>query len=216
MRAQPLNHRQTLILADDHSLILDGLGAILESDFEILARAKSGEELLDLVEKHRPDLVVTDVSMPEPNGIVATHRIRAMYPETRVVLLSMHPEPEYVVSALEAGASGYVLKHSGVPELRKAIQRVMAGETVIPPSIAEEVRGLMRGRQDHNVSPLSERQLDILRMLADGKTAKQIAAKLGISRKTVEYHKYRLLDLLGASTTAELIRIAIVRGIVLS
>lgn len=193
--------------------MLDGLQSLLEADFDVVARVESGEALLKAVADHEPDIVVTDFSMPGLNGLVATQKLRARHPDIPVLLLSMHAEPEYVVSALEAGATGYVLKHAGAAELITAIRRAMDGQTYIPPELADEVLKLTRSSGD--AAPrLSERQVDLMRLLAQGKTAKEMAAALGISRKTVEYHKYRLQDLLGAPTTADLIRLAIERGLV--
>jgi DNA-binding NarL/FixJ family response regulator len=206
--------RRRLILADDHAVILDGLQQLLQGTFDIVARVDSGEALLVAVDEHRPDVVVTDISMPGLNGLVATQKIRARHPDICVFILSMHPEAEYVVSALEAGAAGYVLKHAGGADLIAAIRRGLAGQTYVPPELADEVSRLMRTSKSRGTPQLSERQIDVLRLLALGKTAKEIASSLDISRKTVEYHKYRMQAILGANSTVDLVRRAIDRGFV--
>lgn len=214
MQAKKAVGRVRLVLADDHRLFLEGLRRLLEPEFDVVECVESGPALIEATDRQRPEIVVTDYSMPGLNGILATQKIKTAHPDIRVILLTMHDEAEYAVSALEAGASGYVLKHADPDEFRAAIRQVAAGQTYVPPAMASGVLAAIRSHGDAGRPELSERHLDILRHLAEGKTAKEIAVALGVSRKTVEYHKYRLAELLGVTTTAELIRYAVERGIV--
>ena len=174
---------------------------------------EDGEALVAAVRKHRPDVIVADISMPGLNGIEAARQILEDDEDAAIVLLTMHADEVYATSALEAGVLGYVLKHAGPEELLRAIGDALRGRVYVAPAIAADVfrarrRGLAERKPD-----LTARQREILRLLAQGLLAKQIAAELGLSRKTVEYHKYRMMDLLGMETTAELIQYAVKHGI---
>ena len=209
-----------ILLADDHTLVRAGIRALLESlpDVEVVAESEDGKEALELVEKHAPDVAVLDIGMPGLNGIEAARRISAASTRTRVVMLSMHTEPTYVKQALEAGAAGYLLKNAAASELPLAIRSVMRGETYLTPRISQEVvRGYLRPGEDAPPQPLAGltgRQREILQLVAEGHSTKEIAHRLNVGIKTVETHRQRLMDRLGIHDVPGLVRFAIRAGIV--
>jgi DNA-binding NarL/FixJ family response regulator len=207
-----------VLIADDHRIFSEGLKRLLNEDFEIVGVVEDGRQLVDTAEKLRPDAVVADISMPMLNGIDAVARIKKVHPEIKVVFLTMHPDAAYAVSAFKEGASGYVLKNSAPDELITAIGEGLKGRTYVTPLIAGKLlrtyqSGSQPGTGNNEVLNLSSRQREVLQLLAEGHSAKEIASILNISTKTVEYHKYRMMEDLGAKTTAELIRYAVKQGI---
>lgn len=205
-----------ILLADDHAIVLEGLQRLLAADFELAGVAHNGVEMVDACESLKPDLIVADLSMPLMNGIDALHRLRRGGNQTTVVFLSMHPDVTSATRAIEAGASGYVLKHSASDELVTAIREALAGRTFVSPSLrtpAVEER-LLGGRGQTRGLELTPRQKEVLQLLAEGKSAKEIGAILGISPRTAETHKYKMMDDLGLPTTAELVQYAIRHGLV--
>ncbi|HEX6851381.1 MAG TPA: response regulator transcription factor [Candidatus Polarisedimenticolaceae bacterium] len=209
--------RPRVLLADDHRLVAEGIKTLLEREFEIVGMAEDGLALLDAAERLHPDVVVADITMPRLNGIDAIARLRQIDDRIRIVLLTMHPEPMYVRRALDAGASGYVLKHSSPEELVAAIRAALAGRTYIEPTLVGELLHDSARRPGDHVDPvasLTPRQREILQMVAEGRTAKEIGAALAISARTVEFHKYQLMESLGLHTTADLVHFAIKHGIV--
>ena len=205
-----------LLIADDHKIFAEGLKRLLNADFDIVGVVADGRELVAAAEKLRPDVMVVDISMPLLNGIEAVIQIKKVHPEIKVVFLTMHPDVAYAVSAFKAGASGYVLKHSAPDELVTAIREGLKGRTYVTPLIAGKLlhsyeSGSHSGTD--KVLSLSSRQREVLQLLAEGRSAKEIAAILNISAKTVEYHKYRMMDDLGIKTAAELTRYAVKQGI---
>jgi DNA-binding NarL/FixJ family response regulator len=210
--------RPRIILADDHTIFIDGLRSLLEKDFDIVGTAENGRALIEEVEKLRPDIVVTDISMPELNGIEATIQIKKIDPEIKVVLLTMHGDVTYATRGFDAGASGYVMKQSATEELVKAIKEAMRGRTFITPMIAGEL--IRSFREDGDIKPedirakLTPRQREVLQLLAEGFSTKEVAAKLSISARTVEFHKYKMMQELNLDTSAELIHYAIKHGII--
>ena len=209
-----------IVLADDHTLVRAGIRALLESlpDVEIVAEADDGRQAVELVEKHGPDIAILDIGMPGLNGIEAARRIAATSKRTRVVMLSMQTEPTYVKQALEAGAAGYLLKSAAVSELPLAIRSVTRGETYLTPRISQEVvRGYLRPDEDAPPQPLAGltgRQREILQLVAEGQSTKEIAHRLNVSIKTVETHRQRLMDRLDIHDVPGLVRFAIRAGIV--
>jgi DNA-binding NarL/FixJ family response regulator len=209
-----------ILLADDHTLVRAGIRSLLESlpDVEIVGESEDGREAVDLVEKHSPDIAVLDIGMPGLNGIEAARRISATSTRTRIVMLSMHTEPTYVRQALEAGASGYLLKSAAASELPLAIRSVMRGETYLTPRVSQEVvRGYLRPSEDASPQPLAGltgRQREILQLVAEGQSTKEIAHRLNVSIKTVETHRQRLMDRLDIHDVPGLVRFAIRAGIV--
>lgn len=205
-----------ILLADDHAIVIEGLERLLAPEFELVGVARNGLEMVETCAKAKPDLVVADVSMPLLNGIDALHRMRRQGDTTPLVFLTMHPDVTSATRALDAGASGYVLKHSASDELVTAIRDALAGRTFVSPALmnpAMEER-LVRGRGKATGMELTPRQKEVLQLLAEGKSAKQIGAILGMSPRTAETHKYKMMDDLGLTTTAELVRYAVGHGLV--
>lgn len=204
--------RARVILADDHQLFAEGLKALLSDDYEVVSIVGDGHELLRAVEALQPDLVVTDVSMPGLNGIECLRKLRETSPDLRVVLLTMHEEAPLAAMALRAGAAGFLLKHADTDEVLEAVSKALAGETFVSPVLADEVDRLM----DAPLMPkreLTPRQTEIVGLLAQGLLAKEIAHRLGLSRRTVEFHKYQAMERLGAESSAELVAYALKNGL---
>jgi DNA-binding NarL/FixJ family response regulator len=209
--------RPRIVLADDHRIVVEGLKSILARDFELIGVVEDGQRMIDAARTLRPDAIVADISMPLLNGIEALEQLRKDGLEMPVVFLTMHHDVEYASMALEAGAAGYVLKHAAPEELVQALRVALDGGTFVSPSLAGELfqstRAKTRGNDETRVV-LSTRQRDVLRLLADGHSAKEIAKALDISSRTVEFHKYKLMESLGLKNSAELIQFAIKQGIV--
>jgi DNA-binding NarL/FixJ family response regulator len=208
--------RPRVLLADDHRIVTEGLKSLLEPEFELVGIVEDGRALLDAAKKLRPDVIVADISMPLLNGIDSVRQIKKDHEEIKVVFLTMHPDVTYAVSAFEAGASGYVLKHSAPTELVTAIRSAMNGKTFVTPLLAGEFMQQTKERagQRDESTRLTQRQREILQLLAEGKSAKDIASVLNISSRTVEFHKYRIMKDLGLKSAAELIHYAVRHGIV--
>jgi DNA-binding NarL/FixJ family response regulator len=200
-----------LLLADDHRIVLEGLRGLLEPEFEIAGAVADGSSLVAEARRLSPDVVVADISMPGLNGIEAARQIRAADERIRVVFLTMHADAGYAAGALEAGASGFVLKHSAPQELIRAIRDALQGRTYLTPAIAAELKGAKR--PGGPATGLSPRQREVLQLLAEGKSTKEVAALLTISGRTVEFHKYRMMEQLRIKTTAELVQYAIRHGL---
>jgi DNA-binding NarL/FixJ family response regulator len=209
--------RTRILLADDHKIVLDGLSSLLEPEFEIVGMVEDGRALVSLVQKLRPDVIVVDISMPLLNGIEAVRKIKKLDPHVKVVFLTMHPDVTYAIRAFEAGAAGFVLKHSASSELLTAIREAINGRTYVTPMIATELmQSYMDGvhRQPDITQQLTTRQREILQLLAEGCSVKEIARVMNISARTVEFHKYRLTSKLNLKTNSELIQFAIKHGII--
>lgn len=206
-----------VLLADDHRIVVEGLRSLLQPEFDLVGTAANGLELTEAAERLRPDVVVTDISMPLLNGIDAVRKLRQSGFEGKVVFLTMHPDVVFATRALEAGASGYVLKHSAPDDLITAIHEAMRGGTFISEALrTPALEELLDPAKRHVKSTLdlTPRQREVLQLLAEGKSAKEIAGILDISSRTVEAHKYRIMDALGAGTTAELVQHAIKHGLI--
>ncbi|HUV67575.1 MAG TPA: response regulator transcription factor [Sedimentisphaerales bacterium] len=209
--------KTTVLLADDHKIVLEGLKGILEDEYEIVGAVEDGRELLEQAQKLHPDVIVVDVGMPLLNGIDAVNQIRKARPNTKVVFLTMHQDAMYAKEAFEVGALGYVLKHSAPSELKTAIEEALKGNTFISPVIAQELMHLYKGDGEIKAGTfgsLTMRQREVMQLLAEGKSAKEIARILHISTRTVEFHKYNMMEQLGIKTSAELVHFAIKHGIV--
>ena len=208
-----------LLLADDHALFRAGLRLLLReiADTEVVAEAGDGQEAIALAEQHRPDVVLMDISMKGRNGIEATAQIRRLLPDTRVIILSMLESEDFIAHALRAGASGYLLKDSAEPELELALAAVTRGETYLSPRVSKHlVEAYLRGAPV-DVSPLgllSGRQREILRMIAEGRSTKEIAYELSVSVKTVETHRAQVMERLDIHDVPGLVRFAIRNGII--
>ncbi len=204
-----------VLLADDHLIVVEGLKRLLEPEFDLVDVVDNGERLLEAAARLHPDVIVSDVSMPGMTGLDALARLKVSDPAVRMVFLTMHHNVAYAREALHAGALGYVLKHSAVAELIFAVRAAMAGHIFVSPEIAGEVFG-SQSDSTTKADPfeqLSVRQREILRLLADGYSAKVIAGRLDISPRTVESHKYKIMHTLDISNNAELIRFAMRHGL---
>jgi DNA-binding NarL/FixJ family response regulator len=209
-------NRPRVLLADDHVVVAEGLRSLLAPHFDVVGIASDGRELLAAACTLDPDVVVLDVSMPSLNGIEAARHLRGVNHRAKLVFLTMHREVAYAARALEAGASGFVLKHSAASELVTAIQEALKGGKYITPQIAGDLLESMRSGTPAGVKALDDltpRQREVLQLVAEGRSAKQIAAALHISRRTAEFHKARLMETLGVHNTAELIQYAIRTGV---
>ena len=209
--------RPSVLLADDHRMVVEGLKSLLAEEFDLVGTVEDGRALVAAAKKLQPDVIVADITMPQLNGLDAISRLKQDNPKVRVVFLTMHQNPAYARRALEAGASGFVVKHSASAELVMAIRAALKGKTFITPALAGEVFQEMRhgaaAKEDdrHQITP---RQREILQLLAEGRSAKEIAEALSISARTVEFHKYQIMETHGLHSSAELIHFAIRRGIV--
>jgi DNA-binding NarL/FixJ family response regulator len=205
--------RPRVLLADDHRVVSEGLSRILAEDFELVGTVEDGRALVSAAKTLRPDVIVADISMPRLNGIEALIELRKERPDLKFIFLTMHQEPAYARRALEAGASGYVVKHSAATELVMAVHAALKGHTFIAPSLAREILQHPSEPADA-ASKLTPRQREILQLLAEGHSAKEIGAVLAISARTVEFHKYQIMDTFTIRSNAELIHFAIKHGIV--
>jgi DNA-binding NarL/FixJ family response regulator len=207
--------KPSVLLADDHRIVAEGLKNLLAAEFDVVGAVEDGTALLEAVRRLKPDVIVADISMPGLNGIEALKLLKATDHAIRLIFLTMHTELAYARRALEAGASGFVLKHCAPEELVLAVRAALAGQCFITPALARRL--VTNGKNDESTDPVSDltpRQREILRLAASGKSAKQIAGELRISTRTVEFHKYQLMETLGLRTSADLVHFAIRHGIV--
>ena len=209
------------LLVDDHTVLRDGLRALLEahSDIEIVGEADNGLEAVNLVEEHRPDIVVMDVAMPRMNGLEATRRIKKLDSTCRVLILTQYEHREYVLPILKAGADGYILKRSAGDELVAAIRSVHAGESILDPTVARTVIEAYVGSSRQNVDgedvqSLTDREREVLILIAEGYTNQQVARTLHISPKTVDAHRMNIMNKLDLHSRTDLIKYAIRKGLV--
>jgi DNA-binding NarL/FixJ family response regulator len=209
-----------VLVADDHALVREGIRHVLEREpgFEVVAEAASGAEVITLAERHRPDVAVLDISMPGESGIQVAARLRRTLPETRILILSMYDNAEYVLESVRAGAHGYILKDTAATELRRAIRAVQDGEAFLSPPVASRLTAAVRGELEReqrtsDAGSLSAREREVLRGIARGQTNKEIATLLGISHRTVETHRESLMRKLRIRTVAGLTRFALESGL---
>jgi DNA-binding NarL/FixJ family response regulator len=212
-----------VLIADDHLLVAEGIQKILESEVEILRILSDGRSLIRAVTETHPDLVIIDISLPLLNGLDAARQIKQLEPKIKMLMLTMHADQSFVVEAFRVGVVGYVLKQSLSNELQHAVREVMKGNTYISPSVAQGlVEYMNRSNQvkqgegsgsafDHTLSP---RQREVLQLVAEGRSTKEIAAILNVSTKTVEFHRTRIMKELGLKTRPELTKYAIANGII--
>jgi DNA-binding NarL/FixJ family response regulator len=209
--------RPRVLLADDHLLVAEALTSLLSAEFDLAGVVEDGRALVEAAGRLRPDVIVADVAMPHLNGIDALVRLRKSGNRVPVVFLTMHRDVTFARRALEAGASGFVLKHSASVELIAALRAALEGKTYLTPQLAGGVlEALKQGpekREDPVVS-LTPRQREVLQLLSEGRSAKEIASSLSISARTVEFHKYQIMERLGLRTSAELVHFAIKHGLV--
>ena len=211
--------RLRLVMADDHVLVVEGVRRILDREYDIVAVVSDGRAAVEATARLTPDVVLLDIAMPLLNGIEAARQIRALDSPSKIVFVTMQTDRDYVRAAFGAGASGYVLKQAAPSELTDAIRTVIGGALYLSPAIAppgtkDFFTAPSPETSDRFVVPLTPRQREVLQLIAEGKSAKEIAHVLAISPKTVEFHKAGIMDVLGIRTTAELTRYAMDRGIV--
>ncbi len=201
----------TVLLVDDHGLVRRGFRRMLEdeTDMEVVGEAGDGEEAVKLAKQLKPQVVVMDCALPKMNGLDATRQVLAESPETAVLMLSMHAESTWVRQAIEAGAKGYILKNAMNLELGPAVRRVAGGETVFDPQVAQSE--ILKGERSSGLTP---RELEVLQMIVDGKSNKEIATSLDLSANTVAVHRANIMNALGIHKTAELVVYAIRSGLV--
>ena len=205
-----------ILIVDDHRVVIEGIKSTLaeHSEFEVVGEAPNGREAVKLSQSLRPDIVIMDISMPDLNGIDATLQIKKLCPDIRIIIFSMHANREYVIDLFMAGISAYVLKDDPLSELILALKAVCGGgtyfSTMAPKILANHMRVLEEGKNGAGgFESLSLREREVLQMLAEGKSIKEIAEKLYISPKTVESHKYRIMSKLNAQSLADLVKIAV-------
>jgi len=207
-----------VLMADDHSLILAGLRKLVEAECEVVGTVEDGRALVAAARKLRPDLILLDISMPLLNGLDAARQLQALAPECKLIFLTMHASPTYATEAFQAGASGYLLKRSAVSELSLAIKSVLQGQHYLTPSLTKDVLAVAlkpsTGERGKTVSTsLTSRQREVLQLVSEGRGTKEIATILTVSVKTVEFHKFRIMQQLDLHTTADLTKYAVTHGI---
>ena len=211
--------KKRIILADDHQIILDGLHSLIErqEDMCVVGVAENGRIAVKLARELRPDIVVIDIAMPDLNGVEATRQIKAENADARVIALSMHSERQFVVKMLEAGAAGFLLKDCAFRELIQAIRSVCAGETFLGRRVAtiivQDMADRLMTKKPPSMAPLTPRESEVLQLIAEGKSTKQIGYGLNVSAKTVETHRRNIMSKLDMNTVAELTKYAIREGI---
>jgi DNA-binding NarL/FixJ family response regulator len=204
-----------VLLADDHRIVAEGLKNLLIAEFDVVCMVENGTALVEAARILKPDVIVADITMPGLNGIEALRVLKASDPQTKLVFLTMRTELAYARRALEAGALGFILKHCAPEELVLAVRAALAGQCFIAPALAAKLLADSQGDASADpVARLTARQREILRLLAAGKMAKEIAGELGIATRTVEFHKYQLMETLDLKTSADLVHFAIRHGIV--
>lgn len=205
-----------ILVADDHTLVRAGFCSLVENiaGVEVVAEAEDGHQALELIDQHRPDIVLMDITMPRLNGLDVAARVIDRHPHVRIIILSMHPDEEYVLRALRIGVSGYLIKDAGTDELEMAIRSVAQGKTFLSPSISEKVAEYVRRVGDGSEELLTSRQREVLQLIAEGLTSREIAEMLEISVKTVESHRTHLMSRLEIHDVAGLVRYAIRAGLI--
>jgi DNA-binding NarL/FixJ family response regulator len=200
-----------VMLADDHKILLEAFRKLLESHFDVVGTASDGRTLLDTAPNLKPDVVVVDVGMPLLNGLEAARRLRELMPTAKIIFLTMNEDPELAMEAMRSGASGYLLKSSAASELIRAIHLSLKGKSYVTPQIA---RGMQKSfiknpNPKGRANSLTPRQREVVQLLAEGKSMKEVASVLKVTPRTVAFHKYRVMEELNLETTAELIQFAI-------
>lgn len=210
----------TVLLADDHEIVREGLRAMLQAqeDIEVVGEAENGRQIIKMTRQKNPDLVIMDIAMPDLNGIDATMALKEEFPDIRVIALSMHSDKRFVLGMLKAGASGYLLKECAFQELITAVRSVLSGGAYISPKIAGHVLSdyvqKSADKAASGIETLSGREREVLQLIAEGKSTKEIASSLNISVKTVETRRKGLMDKLGVKTIADLVKFAIREGMI--
>lgn len=204
-----------VVLADDHVLVRQGLKSLLEREgIQVVAEASDGHETVRQAQAHNPDVAVVDIGMPMLNGLEAARELVRSCPKTKPILLTQHDEDQYVSEALQAGVKGYILKSQVANDLLLAIQQVLRGQVYLSPGISRAVMAAYHSKSDRPEDPLTGRERQVLQLIAEGKSTKDVASLLGVSVKTAESHRSRLMQKLDIHETASLVRYAVKRGLV--
>jgi DNA-binding NarL/FixJ family response regulator len=206
--------RARVLLADDHAIFLDALTKLLEPEFEVIGVVTDGRALVSQAPDLKPDVIVLDIGMPLLNGLDAGQQVKERRPETRLIFLTQNQDPNLAAEAFHRKASGYLLKNSAATELVTAIREAMRGRTYVSPLIAEAMLSRLSDPARKDRIDLTARQREVLQLLAEGKSMKEVGSILNVSTRTVEFHKQRIMELLDLKTNAELIRYAVKEGIV--
>src|SRR5262245_36761419 len=205
--------RPRILMADDHLMLLEAFKAMLQADFDIVGIVTDGRTLIEEFSRLNPDVVLLDIAMPLLNGLDAGRQLKAQRRSVKLIYLTMNPDPDLASEALRLGASGYVLKSSAAQELKQAIQEALRGRSYITPLITRDVVGsLLQQRTARHT--LTGRQREVLQLLAEGKSMKEVAAILDLTPRTVAFHKYRMMEQLRLKTSADLVRFAVQQGMV--
>ena len=210
-------NKPSILLADDHTLFVEALHNVLEPEFTLVGEVGDGRALLEAAPRLLPDVILLDLSMPLLNGIDAAYQLRRLVPDSKLLFLSMHGDATYVTEAFRAGAAGYVLKRSTATELLQAIRAVLRGQLYVSPMLAKDMLDPLLHSKRSLTAPqkqLTIRQREVLQLVAEGRSLKEIATILCVSVKTVEFHKTRIVKQLGLSTTADLTKYAVTHGLV--
>jgi DNA-binding NarL/FixJ family response regulator len=208
-RSLSVVRRATVLLADDHTILAEGLVGLLKDRFDVVGTVGDGPALIEAAQRLRPDVIVADLTMPGMSGLEAVERVKQRGVKSRIVILTMHGEAMIAARAMRAGASAFLLKQSAGEELLTAIEEVLQGRKYITPAVTNDVIEALQRHADEARIELTPRQLDVLRLIVEGQRMKEIASTLGVSPRTVETHKYEMMRTLGAQSTAELVRYAI-------
>ncbi|RJG49910.1 response regulator [Motilimonas pumila] len=209
--------KKTVLLADDHVMVAEGIKNLLGQDYEVLEIVEDGNTLVQQAKALNPDIIVSDISMPIMNGINAAEKILASECSSKIILLTMHPELKYAMKALDVGVHGYLLKHAAPEELLIAIKTVLKNKTYITPTLAADIMDAYKNNQGQSDDPfdlLTARQRQVLQLLAESHSAKEIANILNVSSRTVEFHKYKMVEVLKLNSASELVPFAIKNGLV--
>ncbi len=210
-------NKTSVLLAEDHTIVAEGLKSILEGEFDLIGIVPDGRSLVETAKQLKPDVIVTDISMPLLNGLDAVRQIKREGLPAKIIFLTMHTDIPLATEAFRAGASGYLLKQSASQELITAIHEVVKGHSYVTPLITRDVLSFLlevSHESEQQTAKLTPRQREVLQLIAEGRTMKEIASILDISTRTVEAHKYEMMQTLGVQTTAELIQYAIKIGLV--
>jgi two-component system response regulator NreC len=204
-----------VVLADDHTLVRQGLRSLLEREgIQVVGEAQDGQELVQLAAKHSPDVAVIDIGMPLLNGVDAARELKRAAPQTKAILLTRHDEDQYLIEALRAGAKGYLLKNQAASDLVHAIQLVCRGQIYLSPGMSTVVVGAYLSKAELPVDPITSREREVLQLIAEGKSTRDVASLLGISVKTADSHRSRLMRKLDIHEVAGLVRYAVRKGLV--
>lgn len=205
-------NRSRILIADDHTLVAELCKTLLESEFDVVGIASNGQELIRTARELRPDLIIVDIAMPILNGLDAGVQVRATLPEVKLVYLTMNPDPELAAEAFRRGARGYLLKTCAGSELVTAVRDVLRGNSYLSPALSRDTVAFLRHQRDQMVEEerrLTDRQREVLQLLAEGRVMKEVGGILNVTTRTVAFHKYRIMEVIGAKSNAELVRYAV-------